>query len=515
MKRNGASEDFAVVDLFAGPGGLGEGFSSAGAESEPGMRICLSVENDSYAVATLRLRAFLRSFDNGTFPREYYEALNGGLAFPDWEEIYPMNWRHAHNEVRKLELGKPGVFEEIAGILDEIAERHSGNTILIGGPPCQAYSLAGRSRNMGMDDYIPEEDDRHFLYQEYVRILNRLRPAAFVMENVKGMLSSRVNGGPIFERILEDLEAAGDGYSLLPLTAPTTNVAKKSPAQDFLVRSERHGVPQARHRVFIVGLRSDRSATLDLSQPLLKTENLNSPTSTGAVLEDLPRLRSGLSRNDSPENWATAVLKQATALIGSCIVPADIRKKTVEVRGNGLAENRERAGTERMPLSENVSLELRAWLEDPYLHRVLQHETRGHMPDDLGRYLFAAIFAGVREKSPKLSEFPSFLQPKHRNRETGAFSDRFRVQLADRPSSTVTSHVSKDGHYFIHPDPRQCRSLTVREVARLQTFPENYYFCGPRTEQYKQVGNAVPPFLAKQIAKAIHPLIAGTAVTLR
>ena len=129
------------------------------------------------------------------------------------------------------------------------------------------------------------------------------------------------------------------------------------------------------------------------------------------------------------------------------------------------------------------------------------------MPSDLRRYAFAASFASVSGKSPKLADFPNSLLPEHANVEEGRagkmFSDRFRVQLPNRPSTTVTSHISKDGHYFIHYDPRQCRSLTVREAARLQTFPDNYYFEGPRTSQYHQVGNAVPPFLARQIAEVI------------
>lgn len=129
------------------------------------------------------------------------------------------------------------------------------------------------------------------------------------------------------------------------------------------------------------------------------------------------------------------------------------------------------------------------------------------MASDLRRYMYAAIFADVTGKSPKLSDFPQSLLPDHDNIELGVsghmFSDRFRVQLPDQVSTTITSHISKDGHYFIHYDPIQCRSLTVREAARLQTFPDNYCFLGTRTSQYHQVGNAVPPHLAGQIAEIV------------
>lgn len=147
--------------------------------------------------------------------------------------------------------------------------------------------------------------------------------------------------------------------------------------------------------------------------------------------------------------------------------------------------------------------ELLKWIERPELRAIAQHETRGHMASDLGRYLFAAVFGTVRSYSPKAADFPLVLSPDHRNWHSGVFNDRFRVQLADEASTTVTSHISKDGHYFIHPDPIQCRSLTVREAARLQTFPDDYLFLGNRTQQYVQVGNAVPPFLAKQIARLV------------
>jgi DNA (cytosine-5)-methyltransferase 1 len=141
---------------------------------------------------------------------------------------------------------------------------------------------------------------------------------------------------------------------------------------------------------------------------------------------------------------------------------------------------------------------------------VLNHSTRGHIADDLHRYLFSSCFADVRGISPVLAEFPIDLLPAHANVRGDAsdavFGDRFRTQVAGEPSTTVTSHISKDGHYYIHPDPSQCRSLTVREAARLQTFPDDYFFCGPRTAQYHQVGNAVPPRLAERIAESVASL---------
>ena len=152
------------------------------------------------------------------------------------------------------------------------------------------------------------------------------------------------------------------------------------------------------------------------------------------------------------------------------------------------------------------------WLLDQSLTGAFNHSTRGHIAEDLHRYLFCACYAEQHHKSPSLKDFPAQLLPKHANVHkalTGSlFADRFRVQLAGAPSTTITSHISKDGHYYIHPDPTQCRSLTVREAARLQTFPDNYYFCGNRTQQYHQVGNAVPVLLAKKIATLISSFIA-------
>jgi DNA (cytosine-5)-methyltransferase 1 len=493
--------EFAIVDLFAGPGGLGEGFSQAGSGEKTRMKIHLSVEMDDHAVQTLRLRAFLRSFD--TFPQEYYDALNKGVSFPDWGELYPANWKLAQEEVRQRVLGAKGVFDEIAEELDTAREAFSGNTILIGGPPCQAYSLAGRSRNKGKTDYVPENDNRHYLYREYVRILDRLNPAAFVMENVKGMLSSKVDGGGIFSRVLDDLEGAGDGYRLLPLAQAAPADGSRAEARDFIIRAEDHGVPQARHRVIILGIRNDLAKNLDLKDAILGAAQ--EPVSVGAAITGVWKLRSGLSRNDDSDTWQQIVRDQAFRIADAAVVSEKVRAIARMIAITNELPHLRTSGRkgDKSGMPEN----LQQWFSDERLCTTLQHETRGHIPDDLGRYLFSAAFTRSYGRAPKLVDFPEFLQPKHKNRSSGDFADRFRTQAEDRPATTVTSHISKDGHYFIHPDPGQCRSLTVREAARLQTFPDNYFFCGPRTKQYHQVGNAVPPYLAYQIAMALRRLL--------
>jgi DNA (cytosine-5)-methyltransferase 1 len=151
------------------------------------------------------------------------------------------------------------------------------------------------------------------------------------------------------------------------------------------------------------------------------------------------------------------------------------------------------------------------WVIDRRIGGVTLHQGRHHMPTDLRRYLFASHHARIHGVSPRIADFPWWLRPAHENVLKAVngdlFADRFRVQVKGRPSTTVVSHISKDGHYYIHYDPTQCRSLTVREAARLQTFPDNYYFEGPRTAQYQQVGNAVPPLLARQIAAIVHGIL--------
>ena len=507
---------FGIVDLFAGPGGLGEGFAALGKEGHSPFQIGISVEKESSAHRTLTLRAFLREYRarHGALPPQFVDFHAGLIAEPDWSSLDAHAWRHACVEARALELGTEAALAVVNGAVKKLKSR-CDDTILIGGPPCQAYSLVGRARSRGKIGYVPEKDARHYLFREYIRVLDKLRPAAFVMENVKGMLSSTIESRLVFEMLMEDLSSLGTGhghhYELRAIRIENGNASLQEVTQpsDFIVRAEAFGVPQRRHRVIIVGIRSDlvgRAAHAEIS--------VSGKTRTvGDVIGTLPVLRSGISRGlDDTATWQGEVAGAARQL-ASLMRSGDNRKLretflSVSERMNDGGPAVRSAS--RPPESYGASNdELLQWLERPQLRAIAQHETRGHMVSDLGRYLFAAVFGAVHGYSPKAADFPLVLSPDHRNWRSGLFNDRFRVQLAHEPSTTVTSHISKDGHYFIHPDPMQCRSLTVREAARLQTFPDDYLFLGNRTQQYVQVGNAVPPFLAKQIAQLIYSAISA------
>ncbi len=502
-----------VVDLFAGPGGLAEGFSACRRrDGRRRYRIALSIEKDPVAHRTLLLRAFLRKFTT-SFPVEYYDFLNGVVPEePDWATLYPRRWAAACDETKCLELGSYDTSVFLRSRIAQIRAEHGGRTVLLGGPPCQAYSVIGRSRNAGNAEYKADEDSRQSLYEQYVNVLRRLQPAVAVMENVKGMLSAHRNGDLIFPEVIHRLRHTGgmDGYRLFAL-------ASRSGARswhdgldpgDFLVNAEAHGVPQARHRVFVICVRADVAGAL-AEEHLPRLEPDPDTVPLGHVIGAMPRLRSRLSRGDDPGSWQDAV-RAAHAFIAAN-QPAMSNSEAARFR-RALARALTTANGSALParnarghtfLPAGCPQDLREWIFDEQLRTLPNNETRAHMAKDLARYLFASAFGCAFRRSPKTCDFPEALWPDHANWRTGHFNDRYRVQLPDRPCTTVTSHLSKDGHYFIHPDPGQCRSLTVREVARLQTFPDNYFFHGTRTHQYVQVGNAVPPFLAHQIARAL------------
>lgn len=507
---------YAVVDLFAGPGGLSEGFAQVrGRDGDPFYNVVLSVEKEASAHRTLTLRSMVHQLNDdelrlyrSKLSDQYWAMQDNRNLEIEWARVFPDQWKRAQQIALQLELGTPEAESVIDNRIEEISDVYGGKTVLIGGPPCQAYSLVGRARNLGNPAYRAADDGRHYLYREYIRILDKLRPAVFVMENVKGILSSHVEGTPIFPMILNDLkQIATDerGYELITLTGthPPTLLNEPRP-HDFIVRTEDRGVPQARHRVIVVGI---RRKDIGLSMPPdVREKGLLGTNVSRAVVSDvlsgMPPLRSRLSRGlDSEEGWTSVVRDTFERLLKDREIQADPElmsqlhraKRDFEARGSLPARD------SRM-LDEHLPSHLTGWVRRQGLEALPNHEARGHIPEDLARYVFAAAYAMAHKDSPKANEFPKMLIPNHRNWASGKFSDRFRVQRWDAPSSTVTSHIAKDGHYFIHPDPSQARSLTVREAARLQTFPDDYLFLGNRTQQYIQVGNAVPSYLANQIA---------------
>lgn len=509
-----------IIDLFAGPGGLGEGFSSLKDEQTMKniFKISLSIEMEHFAHQTLTLRSFFRQFDE--VPSDYYEFIKGKISLEQLFQNHPEEAVRSKKEAWQARLGEKELSISNSIVDDRIKEALNGRKdfLLIGGPPCQAYSLVGRSRRKEIV-LNEEKDEKVGLYKQYLRILAVHNPSLFVMENVKGILSAKTEENPVFEKILTDLadpvkayhtlfETNGidfqcPGYKIYSLVHEPREIINGIPQYkptDFLIKSEEYGIPQARHRVILLGIRNDIKISPERLKPYGKYVSIKE------VLSDLPKLRSGLSKlEDTSENWHTVIktIESSSLLNG-------IDEKVIQEIKRQLEYASIIGYTRGSEFKSCTSLETTyqtKWFNDSRIIGVCNHQTRSHIESDLLRYFFAACYANVYEKSPNLENYPKALLPDHKNIMEGVnenkFGDRFRVQLWDSPSKTITSHISKDGHYYIHPDPTQCRSLTVREAARIQTFPDNYFFCGPRTAQFIQVGNAVPPYLASQIGKIV------------
>jgi DNA (cytosine-5)-methyltransferase 1 len=535
-----------VIDVFAGPGGLGEGFSRA---KSADFRVVVSIEKDGMASETLCLRAAHRVLlRSGLATQGVWRLWDSILAESPWNIAFDRlaesgnaSIAHACREARReawnLEM-RPDNREEVSeGIRQRLRPFMTGrklpdNIVLIGGPPCQAYSVVGRSRNRGTKGYRPEKDHRHFLYREYLHVISEFRPAVFVMENVKGILSSRVQDRQLFDSILEDLRrpdlASGSdrglAYELVALGGGAAEGSTCEP-EDFIVEAERHGVPQARHRVIICGIRRDIHG---VAGPIPRLQLADPPT-VRDVIADLPRVRSALSYRGSGMSWAQSfdspVLTRAITTLSRSGSPELIRvAQRMEAACTALrrqadpghGSDRSLVGAGGVPLPASHP----RWYRDRSLNLLANHESRAHMPTDLARYLFVAAFGEITGSSPKLHHFPLCLLPAHKNVDpinpgSAIFKDRFRVQVADAHATTVTSHIAKDGHAFVHYDVTQCRSLTVREAARLQTFPDSYVFLGNRTSQYTQVGNAVPPYLAHQIAEVVGKVLKAAGMATR
>jgi DNA (cytosine-5)-methyltransferase 1 len=509
-----------VIDLFAGPGGLGEGFSSfRNSLGKSFFKIALSVEKDPVAHMTLKLRAFYRCFHDQAVPNEYFEFIKAPAfkhsAFNQLLDRFDEG-RQARKEARCLELGKDNF--EIHEKIDELIRSSMIKKtpwVLIGGPPCQAYSLAGRSRNKGKKDWCLETDERSTLYLEYLKIIARFQPAVFVMENVKGILSASMGSNCLFDVIRRDLKEPNEvefdeiirpvtgnryRYRLFSLVKKCDETGNDFNSSDFIIKSEEYGIPQKRHRVILLGIREDWVCDFDV------LKKVSSPVTMWQAIGDLPELYSSMSGRTGKYSLLDHNLNTDGGW--KDFVRSFFTKVGIEPPELKATVNRYLAFLGQKNPGKKIEVFDEEWYRNAVLNRyACNHESRSHMPSDLLRYYFVACFGRAFGRSPKLDDFPDILLPNHKNARSGIFADRFRVQLRDEPATTITCHISKDGHYYIHPDPRQCRSLTVREAARIQTFPDDYFFCGNRTQQYHQVGNAVPPLLARKVAQIVHNII--------
>lgn len=482
--RNAAT--IPVIDIFAGPGGLGEGFSAFRTPSGSlPFKILLSIEMDEFAHRTLLLRSFFRQFGPNNVPSAYYEYLRGedrwsGASCEALLDALPVQGERARKEAWREEL-RPSIAEEIdARIAYALGPRKSRPAwVLVGGPPCQAYSLVGRARMLGERGDKFYADKRHTLYKEYLRLLGRHVPSVFIMENVKGLLSATSKGGAlVFEQIVRDLQSPPEShvrYRLFALSAGETKhgslFGEGDDPRHFIVECEKHGIPQARHRLIILGvLESEYGGSIRLPRSLASRAE---SVTCGQAVAGLPKLRSGLSREeDSPERWMAVVRSARTASWFRQIASSELSDvantitRAIELM---TAPRADRGG--RFIEHECIPAFSPDWFQDQRLGGACNHEARAHRADDLYRYLFVSSYGRARKISPRLGDFPSALLPDHLNVPEaiagGMFNDRFRVQLSSAPATTITSHISKDWHYFIHPDPSQCGALIVRNATRI------------------------------------------------
>ena len=395
-----ANRIYSFIDLFAGCGGLSEGFY------RQGFRALAHVEIDHYACETLRARM------------RYY------------------GYRNVDEAVIEHDITSKDIIERI-----ENATHGRPVDVIIGGPPCQAYSTAGRVR----DGEGMAKDPRNYLFESYVRILEHFEPKFFVFENVTGLLSARVDGGLIFPRVIH---ALGNRYKVID--DPTILVHNTA----------NYGVPQIRKRVIIMGVRDDidekeafdlynavRKTHYDPDMPAEQRQGLQRYVNVHDALSDLPPVEPGHDASTDAFDY-----------------PCD-----------------------------NAFLRR---IGQPGIHPLMDHLARNHNEMDRERFRVMIehhwSFGEMRRRRPDLE-----------HEHARVFDNSYVVQWWDLPSKTILAHIYKDGFQFIHPDYDQARTFTVREAARIQSFPDDFEFAGSRGEKYKQIGNAVPVLFAEALAKAI------------
>lgn len=394
------SSNYKFIDLFAGCGGLSEGFYVQGFQA------LVHVEIDRFACETLKKRM------------EFY------------------GYSDVNKKVLERDITSKSIIKEL-----EYAVGDNNVDVIIGGPPCQSFSTLGRAK----DEFAMQKDPRNYLFESYVKILNYFKPKLFIFENVTGLLNAKIEGKKIIDLILKEL---GKNYKLI------------DNPEEMVLNSVHYGVPQERNRVIIIGVRNDLNIEPEKIYNLIKKTHF------------------------SPDDE----LKKDNQELNKYL--------TVEDAISDLPELKPGEGSEMIDFTPKETSDYVKRLRKYENHKLFNHVARNHNSEDMERYKEMAkhkwSFLELLENRPDLN---------HKNPRL--FGNSYVVQKWDQPSKTIIAHLYKDGNQFIHPDYLQSRTLTAREAARLQSFPDDFIFPVSRTQQYKQIGNAVPPLLAEAIAKAM------------
>lgn len=404
------------IDLFAGAGGLSEGFIQAG------FNPIAHVEMDEAACFSLKTRAAYHYLKNNNRYEQYVSYLRGDIKR---SELYDLIPAHLLDSVINLSIGS-GTNDKIHQLIQKQLQGKEVD-LIIGGPPCQAYSLVGRARS----ENKMNGDPRNYLYVQYAKYLEKYQPKLFVFENVLGLKSAK---GGLYLKNMEKLFLK-KGYNM----------------ELFTVEANQFGVLQNRKRIIIIGWRDDLTPNI----PNLEKINMSTSFQVGEIFSDLPFLQAG-EGVDKYQRYSKKPSKYLT----------------------------------KYHLRNGIDV-------------LTQHVARPHTKQDKEIYRIAVNKWKTEQKRLDYNDLPERLKT-HKNRHS--FFDRFKVVASDlNYSQTVVAHIAKDGHYYIHPDIEQNRSISVREAARLQSFADDYYFEGlkensNRTAAFKQIGNAVPPKMAEVIA---------------
>ncbi|CAM3505119.1 MULTISPECIES: DNA cytosine methyltransferase [Saccharibacillus] len=432
-----------IIDLFSGAGGLTEGFH------QHGHNIIAQVEKDPWACETLRTRSIYYFLKGQNDLQMYYYYLNEATNYRNIEanrEIiykkYPDLKPLLDRGILNKKFGAPHIDQEATAINEIINSIHEALLykqinevdLIIGGPPCQSFSLVGRGR---MREAV-RNDPRNMLFLYYKDIVNEFRPRAFIFENVPGILNAQK--GAVFSQIQSEFNEIG--YTLK--SGISENHTKN------IIDFADYGVFQHRKRVLLFGYRNDHAlAYPDFSGV---KRQWSAPVNTLSAISDLTTLKPGEGEDLKVTNYA---------------------------------EDTKLNDYQKFMREDSIG--------------IINHKARSLLKTDQEIYRIA-IRAAENGIQLDYRNLPDTLRT-HRNQTS--FLDRFKVHRANDIPHTVVAHISKDGHYNIHPDILQSRSFTVREAARIQGFPDNFRFEGPRTAQYVQVGNAVPPLMSEVIAKSM------------